>query len=201
MISNIITNPSPVSISEFKNMKDTMPVISSCLTYLYSLILEGFGTYQHQNKEYMIFIQQMLNNMKRPFETILEEMLSAIWAGFYVGEKEIIIKDMAYKIVDIQPRPQQSIIFAVDSQGQLLEDGIIQYFFNSTFAGYGNIMSYNTTMYNGQPRSNPYVLLQCYLLEQYLFHVLNVYILHLKVGIVQISHTESVNCSLLMIGI
>jgi hypothetical protein len=156
MISNIITNPSPVSISEFKKMKDTMPVISSCLTYLYSLILEGFGTYQHQNKEYMIFIQQMLNNMKRPFETILEEMLSAIWAGFYVGEKEIIIKDMAYKIVDIQPRPQQSIIFAVDSQGQLLEDGIIQYFFNSTFAGYGNIMSYNTTMYNGQPRSNPY---------------------------------------------
>lgn len=156
MISNIITNPDPVSISEYKKMKDGVDVLQAGLVYLYSLIIEKFGTYQHKNKKYEAFIQEMFNTMNRPFYSILEEMLSAIWAGFYVGEKQYEFKNFAWYITDVRPRPQQSIMFAVDSQGILLEDGIIQYFFNSSFAGYGNLFSYNGVMPNGTPRPNPY---------------------------------------------
>lgn len=156
LYSDIILNPSAISISEFQKMAYTMPVLSSGLTIIRLLILSKFGPYNHKNKKYKDFINKMIENMNRPMTEINEDILSFFYAGFFVGEKRYYSDGRYVYIIDVEPRPAQSIIFRVDAQGHLKDDGIIQYFFNNLWTGYGNFLSFNYNNGCGASRPNPY---------------------------------------------
>jgi hypothetical protein len=156
LFSDLITNPSSISISEFQKMVYTQPILSAGLTILNNLIKNEFGSFQHKNKKYQEFIQIMFDNFDRPFDEILIDMQTAWWAGFSVGEKKYKSDGRYVYITDIEPRPAQSIIYRVDSQGHLKDDGIIQYYFNNLWIGYGNLLSFNSIGPNGRVTPNPY---------------------------------------------
>lgn len=156
LFSDLITNPSSVSISEFQKMAYTQPILSAGLTILNNLIINEISDYQHENKKYETFIQVMISKMNRPFDDILRDMLTFIWAGFSVGEKVYESDGRYVYIRDIEPRPAQSIIYRVDSQGHLKDDGIIQYYFNNLWTGYGNMLAFNGVGQWGQQIPNPY---------------------------------------------
>lgn len=154
--SDIILNPSTVSISEFKKMKDTMPVISTGLIILLNLIKSQIYRFSHKNAKYEDFINEMMETMNRPWLEIIEDMFSATWAGHYVGEKQYDTDGRYIVIKDIAPRPQQSIVYRVDSSGTLKDDGIIQYYYNNSWNGYGNLFAPTFICPNGQQTPNPY---------------------------------------------
>lgn len=156
LFSDLITNPSSVSISEFQKIVYTQPVVSAALTILNNLIKNDIGQFHHENKKYEKFIQDMIKNMDRPFNDIISDMLTALWAGFSVGEKRYASDGRYVVVKDIEPRPAQSIIYRVDSQGHLKDDGIIQYYFNNLWTGYGNLMAFNQNTANGSQIPNPY---------------------------------------------
>ncbi len=156
LFSDLITNPSSVSISEFQKMVYTQPIIATGLTVLNNLVINEFGKYHHENPKIEKFIQEMIANFDRPFNDILKDMLTGLWAGFSVGEKRYDSDGRYITIKDIEPRPAQSIIYRVDSQGHLKDDGIIQYFFNNLWTGYGNLLAFNQVGINGQNIPNPY---------------------------------------------
>lgn len=158
LYSDLIVNPSTVSISEFQKMAYTMPVIAASLTVLKNLITNEIGPYQHQNPKYADFINNMLKKMDRSLISIVEDMCTALWAGFYIGEKKYVSDGRYIYVKDIQPRPAQSIIFRVDSQGKLKDDGIVQYYFNNLWTGYANLLAFNAVGPYGQ-RPNPYASL------------------------------------------
>jgi len=157
LFSDLITNPSSVSISEFQKIVYTQPVVATGLTILLNLIKNEISTYAHNNKKYQDFINDMLQNMDKSFkDEIIADIFTGIWAGFSVGEKRYDT-DGRYTIVrDIEPRPAQSIIYRVDSQGHLKDDGIIQYYFNNLWTGYGNLLAFNQITSNGLQVPNPY---------------------------------------------
>jgi hypothetical protein len=156
LYSDLIVNPSTVSVSEFQKMVYSQPVISSALTILGNLIKNEIGQYQHNNKKYADFINKMLDNMNRTLDQLVTDMLTALWAGFYVGEKKYVSDGRYIYIKDVEPRPAQSILYRVDSQGHLKDDGIIQYYFNNLWTGYGNLLAFNQVGPNGCQRPNPY---------------------------------------------
>jgi len=156
LFSDLITNPSSVSIDEYQKMVYTQPIISNALTTLTNLIINKIGTWVHKNKKYEEFIHTMFDNMERPIRDIYKDILTALWAGFSVGEK-LESYNGRYKVVlDVEPRPAQSFIFRVDSQGHLKDDGIIQYYFNNLWTGYGNLLAFNQMLPNGELKPNPY---------------------------------------------
>lgn len=156
LYSDLITNPSSVSISEFQKMAYTMPVISAGLTIIKILVLSKIGTFNHKNEKYKDFINDMIDNFIHSKDEINEDVLTSLWAGFYVGEKRYKSDGRYVRIIDIEPRPAQSILFRVDSQGHLKEDGIIQYYFNNLWTGYGNMLAFNGVDQYGQSIPNPY---------------------------------------------
>lgn len=156
LYSDLIVNPCSISISEFQKMVTTQPIIASGLTILNNLVKNEIGQYQHNNQAYSDFINNMLINMNRPLDRIIDNILTALPYGFFVGEKIEEIEGRYKVLKDVEPRPPQSIIFRVDSQGHLKEDGIIQYYFNNLWTGYGNMLSFNAIGTNGQQYPNPY---------------------------------------------
>jgi len=156
LFSNLILNPSTVSIDEFQKMTYTYPLISGTLTTLTNLIINRFGHYTHKNIKYSNFINSMFNSMNRPLKDILKDVLSGLWAGFSICEKNIVTEGRYYMLKDIEPRPAQSFLFQIDSQGHLLDDGIIQYFFNNLYTGYNNMLAFNGVQADGQAMPNPY---------------------------------------------
>jgi hypothetical protein len=156
LFSDLITNPSSVSISEFQKMVYTQPIIATGLTVLINLVINEIGPYHHKNKKHEEFIQNMIDNFTRPFHDILKDMLTAIWAGFSMGEKRYGSDGRYVTVLDIEPRPASSIIFRVDSQGHLKDDGIIQYYFNNLWTGYGNLLAFNQVGADGKQQPNPY---------------------------------------------
>lgn len=156
LFSDLITNPSSVSISEFQKMVYTQPTIATGLTIINNLVINEIGEYHHDNVKYEEFIQEMIKQLDRPFDDIIKDMLTGIWSGFSVGEKRYDTDGRYIVIKDIEPRPAQSIIYRVDSQGHLKDDGIIQYYFNNLWTGYGNLLAFNQVTSNGQQIPNPY---------------------------------------------
>lgn len=160
LYSDLIVNPSSVSISEFQKMAYSQPVISYGLRIINNLVKNEIGIFQHEKEKYQTFINTMLNSMDRSFDDVLDNMLTASWAGFSLGEKKYSTDDNLYLTVkDIQPRPPQSIVYRVNSQGILKDDGIIQYFFNNMWTGYGNLLAFNEISPYGTQRPNPYASL------------------------------------------
>jgi hypothetical protein len=159
LYSDLITNPSSVSVSEFQKMVYSQPILAVGLTMLGNLVKNEMGKYQHKNPKYNEFINKMFDMMDRTFDNLVTDMLTALWAGFYIGEKKYISDGRYIYVKDVQPRPAQSIIFRVDSQGHLKDDGIIQYYFNNLWTGYGNLLAFNAVGPNGRQRPNPYAAL------------------------------------------
>ena len=155
LFSDLITNPSSVSITEFQKMVYTQPILATGLTVLTNLIINEIGEFQHEDKKQEDFIRNMIENFDKPFHDILKDMLTGIWAGFSIGEKRYVTDGRFVTVKDIEPRPASSIIYRVDSQGHLKDDGIIQYYFNNLWTGYGNLLAFNGVV-NGQQTPNPY---------------------------------------------
>lgn len=155
LFSDLITNPSSVSITEFQKMVYTQPIIATGLTILFNLVINEIGTFNHNNKKIENFVQEMIKSFDKPFEEVLKDMLTALWAGFSIGEKRYDSDGRYVLVRDIEPRPAQSIIYRVDSQGHLKDDGIIQYYFNNLWTGYGNLLAFDQ-VYNGMLNPNPY---------------------------------------------
>lgn len=157
--SDLIFNPSTVAVSEYQKMVDSQPILSVAMTMLFNLVKNQVDEFQHGNEEYTKFIRNMFKNMNRTFDSLLSDMLTCLQMGFYIGEKKYVSDGRYIYVKDIEPRPAQSILFRVDSQGHLKEDGIVQYYFNSTWAGNGNL--YANDGYNpyGAYGANPYASL------------------------------------------
>lgn len=156
LFSDLITNPSSVSIDEFQKMVYTQPIISNAFTTFSNLTVNKIGTYAHKNKKYEDFIHNMFNSFSRPMNEVYKNILTGLWAGFSVGEKREGFNGRYRVVLDIEPRPAQSFIFRVDSQGHLKDDGIIQYYFNNLWTGYGNLLAFNQIQSNGELKPNPY---------------------------------------------
>ncbi len=156
LYSDLVLNPSSISVSEFQKMATRIPVISFGLAMLRNLIKNRFKTYSHPKKEIQDFINEMLYKMDTPLSSVLDDMCTALWSGFYVGEKKYVSDGRYWYVQNIAPTPPSSIIFRVDSQGNVKEDGIIQYYFNNLWTGYGNMLAFDGIAPNGETIPNPF---------------------------------------------
>jgi hypothetical protein len=151
--SDIIINPSTVSVSEFQKMAYSQPVIFAALTLLLNLVQNRIGRYQHHQNKYTDFINNMFSNMNTPLPNVIKEIFTGCWAGFYVGEKVYDTVGRNIVVKDVLPRPPSSVLFRVNPDGSLKDDGIVQYYFNSFYGGNANILSFNGPQ-NGIGRRN-----------------------------------------------
>ena len=144
-----VANPSTVSVETFKRMLDTDETIGSGIDFLNLCLIARFGEYKHRNPKIEAFVRRALNRMEGSFHENLDEMFSAEWAGF--STTEIVWKfdhnfgepKWAYvpqKLVTYQPL---TIVFAVDQNGNLLDNGIFQYqrYYNQNSLWQGGIGS------------------------------------------------------------
>lgn len=151
-LSKFVANPSSVSVETYKRMLDTDETIGSGLDFLNLALIARFGEYKHPVKEIEQFVRRAINQMQGSWHENLDEMLSAEWAGFSATEQVWDFKDKfdgapAFVPTRLVTYPPLTLVFAVDQNGEILNDGIYQYQrYHSSYneLSFGNYSSINS---------------------------------------------------------
>lgn len=122
-----IQNPSAISVETFKRMVDTDDTIGPGVDFLTTCLAARIGAYKHPSEEITAFINKALNKIEGGWVNKVKEILSASWAGYYVGEKVWANTADGFIIERVAPLPPTSVLFEVDRAGRLTVDGILQY--------------------------------------------------------------------------
>jgi hypothetical protein len=147
LLGSWIMNPSTVSISTFQRMSYSDSVISSSLEYNTSIISNTIGDYYHDNKDIQKFIRKCFDQIDEGKSGLIRDMLTAMWSGFYVGEK-VYSKPSEYIdgkiwIKSVIAFPPTTVLFRVNRTGQL-DDFLYQYVYFAQNPGIQNSLSYLT---------------------------------------------------------
>lgn len=122
-----IQNPSSVSIETFKRMVDTDDTVGSGVDFLTTCLAARLGRYQHKSKEVTEWVNDQLEDIDNGWFNVIKEVLSATWAGFFVGEKVWANTEAGFVIKKVVPLPPSTVLFETDWAGEITEDGVLQY--------------------------------------------------------------------------
>lgn len=122
-----IQNPSSVSVETFKRMVDTDDTVGSGVDFLTTCLAARLGRYQHKSKEITKWVNDRLEEVEGGWTNVVKEILSASWAGYYVGEKVWANTDNGFVPERIISLPPSTVLFETDRTGSLTDDGILQY--------------------------------------------------------------------------
>lgn len=123
-----IQNPSGVSVETFKRMIDTDDTIGSGVDFLTTCLAARMGRYTHPNKEITANVNKCLQAVDGGFTNNLKEIMSASWAGFFVGEKVFgNDPELGFIPKKIVPLPPSTLLFETERTGEISSDGILQY--------------------------------------------------------------------------
>ena len=138
MLGDFITNPSTVSIDTFRRMATTDPAMGSSLNYNSAIIAATIGPFCHENLKIEELVRFNLDNLDMGgFRGLVKNMMSAEWAGYFLGEMWETQKNGFYQIYSVNPIPPITTIFAVDNNGRVKDkNGIFQYVINTYAPGF-----------------------------------------------------------------
>jgi hypothetical protein len=122
-----IQNPSSVSVETFKRMVDTDDTVGSGVDFLTTCLAARLGRYQHKSKEITNWVNDRLDEISGGWMNVVKEVLSATWAGYYVGEKVWDNTENGFIPRALVPLPPSTVLFETDRTGILTPDGILQY--------------------------------------------------------------------------
>lgn len=122
-----VQNPSTVSLQTFKRMVDTDETIGSGVDFLTTCLTARLGNYQHKSKEITEWVNARLEDIEGGMISNVKELLSATWAGFFVGEKNWANTENGFVVKKIVPLPPVTVLFEMDREGRVTPDGILQY--------------------------------------------------------------------------
>lgn len=145
LLGSWLINPSTVSLDTFQRISYTDSIISSSLEYNTSIISNTVGQYYHENKEIEKFVRKCFDRLEGGKSGLIRDMLSAMWAGFYVGEK-VYSKPSEYMdgkiwIKNVISYPPSTVLFRVNRIGQI-DEYIYQYVYFAINPGIQNELSY-----------------------------------------------------------
>ena len=145
LLGSWVINPSTVSINTFQRISYTDSIISSSLEYNTSIISNTVGEYFHVNKDIEKFVRKCFNRLEEGKSGLIRDMLTAMWSGFYAGEK-VYSKPSEYMdgkiwIKDVISFPPNTVLFRANRIGKL-DDYIYQYVYFATNPGIQNSLSY-----------------------------------------------------------
>ncbi len=86
LFDNCIVNPETISIDEFERMLDTDETVAVGIQFLIASVLVKIGEYQHENPKIAAFVNENFEGMQGNLLTAVEDMLSAVWAGYSATE-------------------------------------------------------------------------------------------------------------------
>lgn len=145
LLGSWLINPSTVSINTFQRISYTDSIISSSLEYNTSIISNTVGEYFHSNKDIEKFVRKCFDRLQEGKSGLIRDMLTAMWAGFYTGEK-VYSKPSEYMdgkiwIKNVISFPPNTVLFRSNRIGEL-DDHIYQYVYFATNPGIQNSLSY-----------------------------------------------------------
>lgn len=78
--------PEGVDLSVYWTMLKTDPVVGAGISFLKLSILGRLQGYQHYDPQVQEFVELSLTQMERTLHDVIDDLLSALWAGFAVAE-------------------------------------------------------------------------------------------------------------------
>lgn len=123
-----VQNPSAVSVETFKRMVDTDDTIGSGVDFLTTCLAARLGRYTHPSKEITEHVNKALEAIDGGFTNTVKQIMSASWAGFFVGEKVFgDDPELGFIPTRIVPMPPSTLLFETERTGEISSDGILQY--------------------------------------------------------------------------
>lgn len=160
-----VQNPSTVSVETFKRMIDTDDTIGSGVDFLTTCLAARLGRYEHPSQEVTQWVNDSLGEIDNGWFNCVKELLSAVWAGFSVGEKVWANTERGFVIKKCVAYPPSTILFETERTGELTPDGILQYqrnynpVVNSSYGILGGISGPSYGFAGGASRPDPYAKL------------------------------------------
>jgi len=126
---NFVIDPSNVGTGILDRMIKTDDTVNSAVQFKIMMILSKLGEYSHKDDKITQFVQSYLENMRMPtWSSALESMLSFHGYKFSVSEIVFSLKDNLQKVpMRVATYHPSTIAFEVDKNGNVTEDGILQY--------------------------------------------------------------------------
>lgn len=141
---DLLVNPSTVSPSTMKKMAETDDLINPLILNTINAVINTIEDYSHPVPAVQNHIRVAIRHNQRGWRNMLRDMLTYLVQGF--SRQEMVwgwCEELRADIVILtRPLPQNSIIFRVDAYGDLQEEGVGQYVFNSFYPGFSSLNSY-----------------------------------------------------------
>lgn len=117
--SNILgtfQNPDPVGIDTYERML-TDETCRYGFEILKHSVMSRIGEYVHENSKITDFVNEQFESMYGSIYTVVEELLSAIWAGCSVGEIVCDLNSDGVRLNDIQFLHPKTVEFELHTEG------------------------------------------------------------------------------------
>jgi len=152
-------NPDEIGVETYEQMLDTDETCSYGVEILKLAVMSRLGEYAHPKKEINDFIHEQFERMYGSLYQTVDEMFSAIWAGFSVGEIICDYTDGKVQLVDIQFLHPRTVEFVLHEDGLMKNrvKGVIQNAGYLTGGLTDETLANKFIIYSHSPRfENPY---------------------------------------------
>lgn len=117
-LSNLGTfqNPDPVGIDTYERM-----LMDETCRYGFEIlkhsVMSRIGEYVHENSKITDFINEQFESMYGSIQTVVEELMSAVWSGYSVGEIICDLNSDGVRLTDIQFLHPKTVEFELHTEG------------------------------------------------------------------------------------
>ena len=156
----VFVNPDDLDIEQYEKMLDTDETVAFGIDYIKLAVIARLGEYQHEDKQITEFIKNQFERMIPDMNSIVGEVLNALWAGFSINEFCIEVETfngaIKWQTYDVQSIHPGNIEFNLFKKGKYKNH--IEKVMQKTGIGLGEPLDVNKIIiYTYNPRfMNPY---------------------------------------------
>lgn len=110
-------NPDSIGIRTYEKMLENDVTCQYGVEILTLAVMSRLGEYTHKNKQITDFVHEQFERINGSIYWVVEEILSALWAGFSLGEIVVDYIDGKIQLVDIQFIHPSIISFKLHTEG------------------------------------------------------------------------------------
>lgn len=110
-------NPDRIGIRNYKQVKSHDETFSYAVEILSLAVLSRMGEYTHPSRKISDYINEQIEGIYGSFFQVIEDLMSAVWAGFSLGEMVVNYNGGFATLLDIQAIDPEIVTFVFHEDG------------------------------------------------------------------------------------
>lgn len=105
-----------IGIDQYRQMVEEDETVSAAIDFITLTVMQQFGTYVNKNRRAAKYVEEMWARCQTSLAEYLREALSALWAGFSVGERVFAYEDGKLWLDQLPVLDPSGLVFLMDTE-------------------------------------------------------------------------------------